>query len=369
MQRQLEELSETLQFPSLGDTEVLLANPSLVGSLVSDECHSKPGTSPCRREDFFDLRKEDSVKNYSRKHFEDHAGNKQDRIIPKEVCSLPSALDSLNEILTEKLWSRNVILFLDYDGTLAPIVDDPDRAFLPEETKTALLKLTELGIPVAIVSGRARRKIQNFVNIDTLYYAGSHGFDICGPNGYIVPHQVAGDTLPVLGEAAEIIKEQIVQKYPGASMEDNILSKTLHYRRCSPNIIPELEKKLDNILDCFPQLQKTYGKCVFEIRPKFDWDKGKAVEWLLSALAVNSPDVVPIYIGDDRTDEDAFQVVVKKGVAIIVADESEYATFANFRLKDPSEVRKFLFQFWISKVQTVASKMSCGKSLSNCQSC
>ncbi|GJQ12597.1 hypothetical protein GpartN1_g4388.t1 [Galdieria partita] len=363
MQGQLEELSETFQLPSLGNTEVLLANPSLVDSLVNGDSYSKPNTSSCQREDWPVLEKKDAFKTYSLKNCQDYPANKQDKIVLNQVLSLPSALDFLSEIVSKKLKGKKVIMFLDYDGTLAPIVDDPERAFLPEETKSALLKLIEVGVPVAVVSGRARRKIQQFVNIDALYYAGSHGFDICGPNGYIVPHQVAGDTLPVLGEAAEIIKEQIVEKYPGASMEDNILSKTLHYRRCSSNIVPELERKLDDILDCFPQLQKTYGKCVFEIRPKFDWDKGKAVEWLLSALAMNSPDVVPIYIGDDRTDEDAFRVVVNKGVAIVVAEESKYATFANFRLKDPFEVRQFLVHFWISQLENSAILPSCGNSL------
>lgn len=339
MQGRLEELSKVLNLSSIREPESVLVNSSLIGNLVTGDSHPKSDMSnKCARG------------NCCLKQDVEQSEDSQDSSsIVKEALSLPSALDCLSEVVSKKLVGRKAVLFLDYDGTLAPIVDDPDSAFLPEETKSALLKITEIGIPVAIVSGRARKKIQNFINIDTLYYAGSHGFDICGPDGYIMPHQVAGDALPMLSEAAEIIRKQLVEKYPGSSIEDNILSKTLHYRRCSPGIVPELERKLDDILHRFPQLQKTYGKCVFEIRPKFDWDKGKAVEWLLSALAMNSPDVVPIYIGDDRTDEDAFRVVIKRGVAIVVTDDSKYATFANFRLKDPFEVRKFLIHFWMSK--------------------
>ncbi|KAK4527183.1 hypothetical protein GAYE_SCF35G5105 [Galdieria yellowstonensis] len=343
MQGQLKELSETINLPSLGEREVLVANASVADNMGNIVYNSS--TSPCHSEGSRGYGNTSGIENEALRHLE---GNVQGRLVPKEASTLPSALDCLSEFVSKKLLNRKVILFLDYDGTLSPIVDDPDSAFLPEETKVALLKLTQVGIPVAIVSGRARKKIQNFVNIDTLYYAGSHGFDICGPNGYIVPHQVAGEALPVLGKAAEMIEEQIVNKFPGSSIEDNILSKTLHYRRCPPSVVPELERKLDDILQRFPQLHKTYGKCVFEIRPKINWDKGKAVEWLLSELAMDSPDVVPIYIGDDRTDEDAFRVVVERGVAIIVAEDSRYATFANFRLKDPFEVRNFLVKFWAS---------------------
>eukprot|EP00871_Galdieria_phlegrea_P003111 jgi/Galph1/3800/GphlegSOOS_G2450.1 len=264
---------------------------------------------------------------------------------PRDALSLPSALECLNKVVGERVLGRKVVFFLDYDGTLSPIVDDPDTAFLPKETKAALEKLTQAGIPVAIVSGRSRTKVQNFVNIDSLFYAGSHGFDICGPDGFIVAHQVAKDVLPVLAEAAEQAKQRIIGLFPGAAMEDNLLSKTIHYRRCYPEAVAEIEMILDDILKDYPQLRKTYGKCVFEIRPKIDWDKGKAVEWLMSALALNSPDIVPIYIGDDRTDEDAFRVIGKKGVTVIVANEPIHATHAHYRLKDPFEVQKFLEDF------------------------
>jgi len=74
------------------------------------------------------------------------------------------------------------VVFLDYDGTLTPIVSDPDAAILSDQMRSAVGKLAERAT-VAIVSGRAREKLRNFVQIPELYYAGSHGFDIDGPNG------------------------------------------------------------------------------------------------------------------------------------------------------------------------------------------
>lgn len=77
---------------------------------------------------------------------------------------------------------RQLVVFLDYDGTLTPIVSDPDAAILSDQMRSAVGKLAERAT-VAIVSGRAREKLRNFVQIPELYYAGSHGFDIDGPNG------------------------------------------------------------------------------------------------------------------------------------------------------------------------------------------
>ena len=77
---------------------------------------------------------------------------------------------------------RQLVVFLDYDGTLTPIVSDPDAATLSDHMRDAVGKLSDKAT-VAIVSGRAREKLRNFVQLPELYYAGSHGFDIDGPGG------------------------------------------------------------------------------------------------------------------------------------------------------------------------------------------
>src|SRR6266542_634681 len=88
-------------------------------------------------------------------------------------------------------------------------------------------------------------------------------------------------------------------------------------------------------------LRKIDGKKVYELLPNIDWDKGKAVLWLLEKLGLEHPNTRPIYIGDDRTDEDAFRALEQRGVGILVSEEPR-VTAASYSLRDPSEVERFL---------------------------
>jgi trehalose 6-phosphate phosphatase len=94
----------------------------------------------------------------------------------------------------------------------------------------------------------------------------------------------------------------------------------------------------------YPSLSLTHGRKVLEVRPAIAWDKGKAVDYLLNSLGfADSSDVLPIYIGDDRTDEDAFQLLdgMKHSCGILVSTVPK-STKANLSLRDPSEVQEFL---------------------------
>jgi alpha,alpha-trehalase len=98
---------------------------------------------------------------------------------------------------------------------------------------------------------------------------------------------------------------------------------------------------VDQLLKENPTLRKTHGKKVFEIRPKIDWDKGKAVLWILKALDLDTPDVMPFYLGDDTTDEDAFRALEGRGIGVLVTDTPR-STRASYTLKDTDDVREFL---------------------------
>jgi trehalose 6-phosphate phosphatase len=89
------------------------------------------------------------------------------------------------------------------------------------------------------------------------------------------------------------------------------------------------------------ELRRMDGKKVYELLPDIDWNKGKAVLWLLETLGLEGRNVLPIYIGDDRTDEDAFRALEKRGVAILVGEQPQ-VTAANYRLNKPEEVERFL---------------------------
>jgi len=233
------------------------------------------------------------------------------------------------------LAGRRVALFLDYDGTLTPIVSRPDLAILSDEGRATLRRLAS-AFPTAIVSGRGREDVETLVGLTELAYAGSHGFDIVGPGGTPVDHRVADWVEPTIAGAAGTL-EEAVRTIDGALVEPKRYSVAVHYRLVSAADVPTIEAAVDAIVEADPRLVKAHGKKVFEIRPDLDWDKGKALLFLLGALDLDRPDVVPIYIGDDVTDEDAFAVLEDRGIGILVADAPR-ATRASFSVQAPWEV-------------------------------
>ncbi|KAH9541760.1 hypothetical protein CY35_14G083100 [Sphagnum magellanicum] len=194
---------------------------------------------------------------------------------------------------------KQVAVFLDYDGTLAPIVEDPDRAYMSDDMRATVREVATF-FPTAIISGRGRQKVYEFVQLPELFYAGSHGMDIMGPadvcNGFkasgtlakdkkgndIVFFQPASEYLPLINKVCKLMEDN-TKDIEGAKVEHNLFCATVHFRRVKEEVL--------------------------EIRPGIAWDKGQAVNFLLESLGMANPnDVLPVYIGDDRTDEDAFKV-------------------------------------------------------------
>jgi len=263
-------------------------------------------------------------------------------------CAL-DALDGIQNALTAH--PKQLCFLLDYDGTLSPIVENPALAFLPEKTRNTLEALSNEYV-TAIVSGRSLEKLEDFVQLKNIIYAGSHGFEIKGPKGTPrrdLNHLVASDFIPSLQEAMKVIVE-LIQDIPGASVEDNRVCFSVHYRLCDEKHVPLISQHIENVLEGFPNLKRTAGKCVYEIRPKIDWNKGKAVAWVLNALELNENEIIPVYIGDDKTDEDAFQALDGRGICCLVAtdeeaENSQDTTYADLRLRNPEEVHMFLESF------------------------
>jgi trehalose-phosphatase len=254
------------------------------------------------------------------------------------IRGLPSALQRLREIAAA-LEGRTPAVFLDYDGTLTPIVDRPEDALLPEETRRAVEHLVAR-CPVAVVSGRDLHDVRALVGMGGIFYAGSHGFDILAPDGS--RHQKATELLPAL-DAAEAELGPALDDIPGARLERKRFAIALHYREVSGDRTAEVEATVDRAAAGHAELRKTGGKKVFELRPAVDWDKGKAVRWLLEVLGLDRVDVLPLYIGDDETDEDAFRAIRDRGLGIVVRGESdERPTAARYRLENPGEVARFL---------------------------
>jgi len=257
-----------------------------------------------------------------------------------KVKHLPLALESIPEIKV-RLKNRRVALFLDYDGTLTPIVRRPEMAILSGEMRETVRRAAEKFF-VAVVSGRDLEDVRNLVGIPSLCYAGSHGFDISGPKGKHLEYQKGGDIQPELKKAEKEIETR-VKTVRGAHVESKKFSFAVHFREVSPEEEPKIENIIDEILSNFHDLRKSHGKKVFEIQPDLDWNKGKALLWLLEAFHLDIPDVLPIYIGDDVTDEDAFHVLEDKGIGIVVGENNRISA-AQYRLNDPMEVCRFLLE-------------------------
>lgn len=271
----------------------------------------------------------------------------------------PSALGMFEQMMSAAK-GKHIVVFLDYDGTLSPIVEDPERAYMSDTMRSTVQEVARY-FPTAIISGRCRDKVYDFVQLAEIYYAGSHGMDIMAPvrafnaskNGCIktrdkkgnevVLFQPAKEFLPMIEEVFKLLKEK-VKRIQGATMENNKFCASVHFRCVEEKNLSLLAEKVQSVLKDYPRLQLTLGKKVLEIRPSIEWHKGNALEFLLDSLGLaNSNDTMPLYIGDDRTDEDAFQVLKARGHGYpILVSSVPKETLASYSLRDPSEVMAFL---------------------------
>lgn len=255
-----------------------------------------------------------------------------------DIRQLPSARERFAEI-ADRIDAKSVALFLDYDGTLTPIVDRPEQARLSEEMRAAIRALTRHAT-VAVVSGRDLQDVRALVALDGLFYAGSHGFDIAGPEGREQAFEEAREFLPVLDRAEKELHARL-DGIRGALLERKRFSIAIHYREVAEGLVSGLEARIDEVLSHHPRLRKTAGKRIFDLQPKIDWHKGKAVQWLLGALGLDRADVLTCYIGDDVTDENAFAALQERGIGIVVRDGSR-PTKAAYALEHPDDVKAFL---------------------------
>lgn len=251
---------------------------------------------------------------------------------------LPSAIACGAEI-ARRARGRRLAVFLDYDGTLTPIVSRPELALLSDRMRRILAGLSGRA-PVAIVSGRDLDDVRSLVGIEGLIYAGSHGFDIAGPGGLRLELEEGKRCLPDL-DAAEAALRSALAPIPGALVERKRYGVAAHYRNVGPSERVRVTGLADETARRHPRLRQAHGKMVVEIRPDIDWDKGRAVEWVMSALGIGGPDTLPIYVGDDLTDEDAFRAVRAQGIGIVV-EGAAHATLARYVLRGTREVADFL---------------------------
>ncbi|MGH3869759.1 MAG: trehalose-phosphatase [Pseudonocardiaceae bacterium] len=261
------------------------------------------------------------------------------------VRELPDALRD-GEQFAASLAGRRPAVFLDYDGVLTPIVDRPQDAVMSDGMREAVQALAQR-CSVCVVSGRDRPVVQQLMGVGNLVVAGSHGFDIWSPQEGTIAHDAATDFEDLISDVRDRLRAE-VESIPGVVIEPKRAAVALHYRLANSEHHAKLTAVVDELLDEYSgRLKVTPGKMVYELQPKIDWHKGKAVLHLLRTLHLDDDDVVPLYLGDDITDEDAFRALAGRGVGIIVGhpDDPEVAnrpTAADFVLESTVEVEQFL---------------------------
>lgn len=256
-----------------------------------------------------------------------------------EAQSKPNALEHFDDII-KQVTRKQIIIFLDYDGTLTPIVSKPDLALIPHEAFLTLDRLSQKFI-VSIISGRDLSTIKKLVKLKNVFYAGSHGFDIETPNGEKYHIDEAKDFIQSLDDAEKELREKL-SYINGALIERKKYGVAAHYRLVEDENEEKFKKIVEEVHQNHLNLRKTTGKKVLELLPKIDWNKGKALLWFRNCLKLNDNNtIIPIFIGDDKTDEDGFKVVSNYGIGICV-QETPNPTLAKYVLKDTNEVREFL---------------------------
>ena len=235
--------------------------------------------------------------------------------------------------------ARNLFLFLDYDGTLTPIVSRPEKALCPVKVKRLLETLRDLpGVHLAIVSGRSLEDVQAKVGVSGIIYAGNHGLEIEKP-GARRKNMFVSTGAPELKEITRNV-QKVLKDLPGILFEEKGPILSVHYRnvprKCSAQIFRVIEEELQSRKG---RWKTTSGKRVLEIRPNVGFDKGKAVKEILKGF--RSRGRLPLYLGDDQTDEDAFQVLKGRGISVFIG-QSRVPSGADFFLRNPAEVQEFL---------------------------
>jgi trehalose 6-phosphate phosphatase len=255
------------------------------------------------------------------------------------MTMLPHALERVPGWTNAWRRTGRLVLLLDFDGTLAPIVDRPELAAMPEPTRHALERMmARTGVEVAVVSGRGMADARERAAIPGIAYAGNHGMEIRGP-GIERIHPEAAAARPVLERAAGELRETL-EGIPGAFVEDKELTLSVHFRLAPRDRLDELHAIVRRVVDPLDGVHLTEGKQVIEVRPNVDWNKGKAVLFLLEQM--RPPPGAPIlYFGDDRTDEDAFRALAGLSASaegVLVADPPPEHTAATSFVRAPAEV-------------------------------
>ncbi|WP_435346350.1 trehalose-phosphatase [Haloarchaeobius sp. HRN-SO-5] len=256
-------------------------------------------------------------------------GNDERTAVPVSASS-----DDLEELLAA---TNGLFVGLDFDGTLAPIATDPTAPTITPANRHAVDRLASRpNVSVAVVSGRALSDLVERVGVDAVTYSGNHGLERRHDGERTVTADAA-EYRPAMQSLVDRLRDDL-DDVPGALVEDKELTLTVHYRRTPSAAIEAVRSAVDRAVSSVDSdLLVVDGKGVFEVRPAVDHDKGTVVSDLADDTPVNW---LPMYVGDDTTDEDAFEAIAPGGVGVLVGERDE--TAATHRLPSQADVAPFL---------------------------
>ncbi|CAN5645415.1 hypothetical protein BH23GEM10_BH23GEM10_06410 [soil metagenome] len=256
--------------------------------------------------------------------------------------ALPHAIELIPRLQAARDRAGALLLGLDFDGTLAPIVPRPEDAAMPAELRPVIESLVQRAdTRIAFISGRGLDDLTGRVAIDGAFYAGNHGLEIEGP-GVRRMHEQAAAARDSMAALAGRLRTALAD-IPHATVEDKGVTLSVHYRRVTDDdSAAQVRRLVRSCTDGTDGLRVTDGKKVVEIRPDVDWHKGRALAFLRSTIEQRFGPAPAVFIGDDRTDEDAFRELGDGDWAIVVGDPPPPDTSARARLRDTDDVAGFL---------------------------
>ncbi len=241
-----------------------------------------------------------------------------------------------------RIQGKKIFLFLDYDGTLVSFKNKPDEVKTPGKVKNTLENFSDNpNCKLVIITGRTLDEIKKLVNIKNIVYAAVHGLKIKYPDGNEFVWKKAEKNKSVLKQIKKQTNEEFRDE-KNVFIEDKKLTLAFHYRKLAEEKTSFFVEKFVSIVKKYDQnneLDVLKGSKVVEVRPR-GWDKGKAVETIIENF--DNKNFLSVYLGDDTTDEDAFRFLKNKGLTVFVSNNSDDETYADFFLKNPDDVYRFL---------------------------
>lgn len=249
--------------------------------------------------------------------------------------------------LASRLAGSPLLVMLDVDGTLAPIAPTPDAAQVPERTRRAVETLARRpDVRVALVSGRAAEDARRLVGVRRLWVLGNHGMERLDPAGNHAVNRAVAPYEGAVARAAAALRAE-TGGLPGVIVEDKRLTLSVHYRLAPRSIVPRLREIAEHVA-AVDRLRVTEGKEIFELRPPVRVHKGTAILELAHDLGVDEEHGSVLYAGDDRTDEDAFELLradIPGSVTVRVTGEplpGGGASHAEFTVSGTEQLRELL---------------------------